>query len=159
MTHPAFAVFERVLREQGLREALGTLIAPTDFRYAGVFRFRDELATAAAYYDREQPQIERIDEVPDTDTYCIYVRSGREPFATADAQADTRLTTHPARAHYRTYVGVPILAPEGELLGVLCCYDHQPHDVAQLDLALLAEVASHLAYQQLVPPYPYPPPR
>jgi GAF domain-containing protein len=54
----------------------------------------------------------------------------------------------------RAYCGVPVMDAEGALLGTLCLYDVVPRDPAQIDLPLMIEAASALAYGDHVPPYP-----
>lgn len=154
MSAPGFATFERTLASQGLRAALATLIEHTPFRYVGIWRFEGDESAAAAHVDREHPDELRAGPVPSTATYCSNVRAAREPFVLADSADDARVAAHPAREAVRAYVGVPLVTPEGEILGTLCCYDAVPRATAQIDLALMAEVSSHLVYRGLVPPYP-----
>lgn len=153
-TDAAFARFSEILGRSGARDALAFVLGLSDYRCIGIFRFQDGRANAALHYDREQPQQLRAQEVPDSATYCCFVRDTRGLFATADALADPRLATHPARDTVRSYCGVPILDPEGGLLGTLCHYDMVPRDPAQLDLELLVQVASALQQGDHVPPYP-----
>jgi GAF domain-containing protein len=152
----AFAQFSQKLHASGLREALSYLLHLTDFRFIGIFRFRDGMATAAAHVDRENPAELRTAEVADSATYCCYVHNGRQAFTTLDAMADPRLLAHVARAAVRAYAGVPVMDSEGTVLGTLCHYDVVPRDPAQVDLGLMLEVASALAYGGHVPPYPEP---
>ena len=44
--------------------------------------------------------------------------------------------------------------PEGVLIGTLCHYDVVPRDLQQIDMELMVQVASTLAYGGHVPPYP-----
>lgn len=150
----AFDHFSRTLRDEGVRAALNYLLLLTDYRFIGIFRFHDGKATAAVHVDREQPDVLRSAEVPDTATYCSFVRAERGAFSTADAMNDARLTTHPARAAVAAYCGIPVMDAEGELLGTLCVYDLVPRDPAQVDLELMIEAASTLAQGGHVPPYP-----
>jgi GAF domain-containing protein len=106
------------------------------------------------HVDRENPDELRSAEVPDTATYCCYVRDARGIFTTANALLDERLATHAARGDILAYCGVPVMDAEGQLLGTLCHYDVVPRDPQQLDLALLIEAASTLARGAHVPPYP-----
>ena len=153
-TEDAFESFEQRLRAEGLRPALADLLARTDYRFIAIFRFQNGRATAAAFFDREQPDQLTTDEVPDTATYCCYVRDSRGVFTTADALVDARLADHVARDVVRSYCGVPLLDAEGELLGTLCHYDLVPRDPAQIDIELMLQVASTLVQGQHVPPYP-----
>lgn len=153
-TEQAFAVFESILNADGARAALGFLAAQTSYRFIGIFRFEGGMANAAIHYDRENPTVTRIDAVPESATYCCYVRDSLGTFTTVDALEDARLTAHPKRAALRAYCGVPVMDSEGVLLGTLCHYDPLPRDPAELDLPLLLQAASALAQGNHVPPYP-----
>ena len=146
--------YEAILQVDGLRAALAYLLKLTDYRFIGIFRFQDGMATAAVHYDRENPEVLRSEEVPDTATYCCYVRDSRGVFTTADALADPRTESHPAREVVRAYYGVPVMDPEGTILATLCHYDLVPRDPEQVDLSLMLAVSSSLASGNHVPPYP-----
>ena len=150
----AFEHFEDILAHSGLRAGLAHLLEQTDYRFIGIFRFENGKANAAVHYDRENPDVLQAQEVPDTATYCSYVRQERSAFTTANALADERLVGHPARAVVAAYCGVPVMDPEGVVLGVLCHYDLVPRDPQQVDLHLMVQVASALEQRGLVPPYP-----
>ena len=153
-TAEAFAAFEHTLQAQGARAALAYLVGLTSYRFIGIFRFSGGMANAVIHVDREYPEVLRIDAVPETATYCCYVRDGRGLFTTVDALTDPRLRNHAARAAIRAYCGVPLMSPEGELLGTLCHYDVVPRDADELDLPLLLQAASALVTGHHVPPYP-----
>ena len=155
-TAAAFSSFHARLQAEGVRAALAELVARTDYRFIAIFRFEGGKASAAVYYDRENPGQRLADEVPEVATYCCYVRDSRGVFTTADALIDQRLDNHAARDVVRSYCGVPVMDPEGKLLGTLCHYDLVPRDPAQLDLELLLQVASTLAAENRIPPYPRP---
>ena len=153
-TAEAFAAFERALHGSGVRAALAYLVSLTRYRFIGIFRFNDGMANAAVHYDRENPDQTRIDAVPDTATYCCFVRDTKGSFTTVDALEDPRLVGHVKRAVLRAYCGVPVMDAEGQLLGTLCHYDLVPRDADELDMPLLLQAASALALGGHVPPYP-----
>lgn len=153
-TAVALSVFDRLLASDGPRAALYSLLRRTDYRFISIFRFRDGKATSVVHVDREKLAVVQAGEVPDTATYCCYVRDRNGAFVTADAMRDRRTQAHVAREAVRSYCGIPILTPEGELLGTLCHYDFEPRDPAQIDLELLLQAASLLARSDLIPPYP-----
>ena len=153
-TDTAFRVFANLLKTRGIREAMFYLVGLTDYRFIGIFRFQGGKATSAVHIDRENPLDLQAGEVPDTATYCCYVRDGNGAFVTADAMLDPRAEGHPARLAVPSYCGLPIMDPEGGLIGTLCHYDVVPRDPEQLDLPLLLRVASLLAQSGQVPPYP-----
>lgn len=137
-----------------MREALAYLLDLTDYRFIGIFRFQDGQADAAAHVDRENPSVMRAQEVPDTATYCCYVRDSRGVFMTANAMLDARTEGDPVRAVVPAYCGVPVMDSEGKILGTLCHYDLVPRDPEQIDLSLVIAAASTLALGGHVPPYP-----
>jgi GAF domain-containing protein len=150
----AFRQFNDTVNREGLRSALAYLLSLTDYRYIAIFRRQGDKATAAAYYDREHPEVIAIDEVPAAATYCQLAIESRAPFVTANAPEDARLEAHPARQAVQAYSGVPLMTPEGEILGTLCHYDVVPRDPEQVDLELMVVVASAIEQRGLVPPYP-----
>jgi GAF domain-containing protein len=153
-TDAAFDAFARILATSGARDALAFIVGLSDYRFIGVFRFQDGKSNAAIHYDRLAPAQLQAQEVPESATYCSFVRDSRGLFATADAMRDPRLGTHVARQAVQAYCGIPILEPEGALLGTLCHYDTVPRDPEQLDLELMLRVASALAQGRHVPAYP-----
>lgn len=153
-TAVSMRVFENLLKTEGLRTALYSLLRLTDYRFISIFRFMGGMATSVVHVDRENLGILQASEVPDTATYCCYVRDADGAFVTSDAMNDPRTQAHPAREAVRSYCGVPIVAPDGTLIGTLCHYDLLPKDPEQLDLTLLVEAASAIAHSGLVPAYP-----
>lgn len=153
-TDHAFTAFEAVLHGRGPRAALAYLVGLTSYRFIGIFRFSGGMANAAVHYDRENPEVTRIDAVPESATYCCFVRDQRGNFTTVDALEDPRLIAHVARDAVRAYCGVPVMDAEGHLFGTLCYYDVVPRDADELDVPLLLQAASALARGNHVPPYP-----
>jgi GAF domain-containing protein len=151
---PAFDQFEQVLARAGLRASLAHLVEKTDYRFIGIFRFENGRANAAVHYDRQNPAQLHAMEVSESATYCCYVRDSKGSFTTANALLDARLADHPAREAVLAYCGVPVMDPEGVLLGTLCHYDVVPRDPEQIDLHLMLQVASTIARRGLVPDYP-----
>lgn len=150
----SFAAFRDAFRSDGLRAALAELLALTDYRYIGIWRFQDGMAAAAVHVDRNDPDEERAPEVPETATYCTLVRDRRAPFKTADATRDPALDLHPARQVVRTYCGIPLMDSSGEILGTLCHYDLEPRDPEQINIELMLMVGSFLTLNGHVPAYP-----
>ncbi len=150
----AFNVFTKLLETDGIRSALYAVLRQSDYRFISIFRFKGGKATSVVHVDRENLSLTQADEVADTATYCCYVRDQGGPFITADALTDPRTALHPAREVIRSYCGIPIVEPEGHLIGTLCHYDIVPRDPDQLNLPLLLQVSSALARSGQVPPYP-----
>lgn len=153
-TAAAFNVFASLLASDGIRTALYSVLRRSDYRFIGIFRFKNGKATSSVHVDRENLGVTQADEVDDTATYCSYVRNTGRPFVTSDASTDQRTLGHAARQVVLSYCGIPIFQPDGELVGTLCHYDVVPRDPRQLDLELLAQVSSALEKTGLIPPYP-----
>lgn len=153
-TAVAFNVFSNLLSSDGIRAALYSVLRQSDYRFLSIFRFKDGKATSCVHVDRSDLLVTQADEVPDTATYCLYVRNNKQPFVTANAAADARTANHPARDVVLSYCGIPILESDGTLIGTLCHYDLVARDPDQLDLELLLQVSSALAQSGLVPDYP-----
>ena len=102
-TAVAFRVFANLLQGDGVRAALYSLLRLTDYRFISIFRFKDGKATSAVHVDREDLSVLQAAEVPETATYCCYVRDGNGAFVTADALLDSRTASHAAREAVRSY--------------------------------------------------------
>lgn len=157
-TAAAFNVFASLLESDGIRTALYSVLRKSDYRFIGVFRFKDGKATSSVHVDRENLGVTQAGEAADTATYCSFARSTGLPFVTADARVDNRTVGHVARDTVLSYCGIPIYEPSGEFIGTLCHYDLVPRDPDQLDLELLAQVGSALGQSGLIPAYPAPQP-
>jgi GAF domain-containing protein len=153
-TASAFAKFVVTHRTQGLRAALATLVKMTDYRFIGLWRFQDGKANAVVHYDREDPSKTTTQEVPDTATYCCFVRDTKAPFKTPNALIDERLASHSAREQVTTYCGVPVMDSLGNVLATLSHYDVVPRDPDQVNLELMLMVAAYVANNGNLPPYP-----
>jgi GAF domain-containing protein len=153
-TAESFQAFRHAFETAGLRAALAAVLALTDYRYIGVWRFKDGRAAAAVHFDRENPGEEAAQEVPETATYCTLVRDGEAPFSTADSKSDARLAGHPARDVVRTYCGVPLMDSTGAIMGTLCHYDLVPRDPEQINIELMLMVSAFLTMDGRLPAYP-----
>lgn len=153
-TRASFKAFQEKLETEGVRQSLAFLLGLTDYRFIGIWRFSNGRASAAVHYDRENPSVMHVEEVPDSVTYCCYVRDRKGVFMTAHALLDPRTEGHPAREAVAAYCGVPLMDPEGTLLGTLCYYDLVPRDPEQVNMYLMVEVAAALTQGNHVPGYP-----
>lgn len=150
----AFNTFSTLLATEGIRAALYSVLRKSDYRFIGIFRFRNGKATSTVHVDRMDLNDLQAATVDEAATYCTLVRDGKAPFVTADATLDPRTALHEARDVVRAYAGIPIVARDGEFIGTLCHYDLEPRSPEQLDLSLLLRVATALGQSGQVPPYP-----
>jgi GAF domain-containing protein len=157
-TEAAFREFTDIAASEGVRSALAYLLSLTDYRYIAIFRRQGDMATAAVFYDRDNPESLRVDEMPFDATYCRLATDTKGLFTTADSLQDPRLARHAARQAVQAYWGLPVMTPEGDVIATLCQYDDVPRDPSQVNLELMIEVACALEQRGLVPPYPARPP-
>lgn len=155
-TSAAFAKFVVTHRTQNLRAALATLLKLTDYRFIGLWRFQDGKANAVVHYDREDPTAMTTREVPDTATYCCFVREQKATFKTPNALIDERLASHAARGQVASYCGVPVMDSSGNVLATLCHYDLIPRETEQINIELMLMVAAYIANNGHLPAYPSP---
>lgn len=73
-------------------------------------------------------------------TLCTSVAADQQTILVPDALLSTRFAHHPrvARANgLRFYAGVPLIAPNGTVLGALCAWDERPLSPSRADIAEL----------------------
>jgi len=79
-------------------------------------------------------------------SFCAHIVDRKCPLHVADAAADPRCRDNPLVSgppHIRSYLGVPLITPDGHVLGALCAIDTRPRhfDVSRLGvLEKLAEL-------------------
>ena len=85
---------------------------------------------------------------PAEETYCARVVDGRLPPLVRDTAAEPSVADLPVTAELSigSYVSAPLVRSNGDVLGTLCCFSHQPDPTlrerdAQL-LAMFADVVS-----------------
>jgi len=85
-------------------------------------------------------------------SYCQLVVDGQIPQAVPDTSANVETASLAATSALGigSYVGVPVLLPDGSTFGSLCAYGEQARDVDARDSAVLALVARTMG-QQLGP--------
>lgn len=139
------AEFSQALQRWGVRDALACFLRLTSYRHIGIFRFEGERVRAVVAVDRECPCATDVGIWPEAVERSCFVRDieGRlvqpgasAPCADDGAQPDCR--------------AVPIMDPEGKILGTLCLYNRLPVDAAPIDLELLVEAAGALASHEVV---------
>ena len=83
------------------------------------------------------------DSVPLTDSFCHRLLGGAAPH-TSDAAEDPDYRDVPARTNYEitSYVGVPVIGPEGAAVATLCGIDHDHVSVDESTIGVLNELAA-----------------
>ena len=88
------------------------------------------------------------DSLPLEETYCLRMSDGRIPNVVPDTGREPEVSDLPAtrEADLGAYVGVPIVASDGEVLGSFCCLSHEPDpSLAERDITFLHVLAKLVA--------------
>ncbi|WP_066376183.1 GAF domain-containing protein [Anabaena sp. CA = ATCC 33047] len=92
-----------------------------------------------------------VSEMPRSIGFSYLCQEKQGVVVVPDALADARLSTNPVVVSYpyvRFYAGVPLLTPQGQMLGTLCVIDHQPKQLSQQQVDALVAL-SRLVIDQL----------
>ena len=84
-----------------------------------------------------------IEETSRKDSFCGHAILVDEPTVVPDALADPRFVDNPnviEGPNIRFYAGVPLKLPDGQNVGTICVFDHQPRDMDAVSLAILASL-------------------
>ncbi len=84
-----------------------------------------------------------VDETPLTHSFCQHVANERRPLVVPDARSSARVRDNLAipELGVAAYLGVPIAAPDGHVIGALCAIDTVPHEWSDDDVRLLSSLA------------------
>lgn len=78
-------------------------------------------------------------------SFCTHAIQSSDPFVIRDATLDSRFADNPlvtGDPHIRSYAGIPLLTPEGYVVGTLCAIDRVPRDFPNHELTILASFAN-----------------
>ena len=97
-------------------------------------------------------------ETPLTHSFCQHVANERRPLVVPDARQTARLADNLAIPDLDVvaYLGVPVAAPDGHVIGALCAIDHEPHAWTDDDVRLLSSLAEVVTAEVAAPPPPSP---
>ena len=92
-----------------------------------------------------------IKEVPREHAFSDHViASGGQILIVPDASKDERFRDNPYVAgaqHMRFYAGVPLVTPNGQVLGTLCVLDREPHDIQPAQIKALVTLSRQVIAQ------------
>jgi hypothetical protein len=80
-------------------------------------------------------------------SFCQHVVTSRRPFVVSDARDHPLVRDNLAIRDLGVvaYAGIPLTAPDGEVLGSFCAIEHHPRTWTKADLALLGDFAESAA--------------
>ena len=125
----------------GLRAAIAFLNSLTDHRFTSVYRFDGGTLRNITFFDRENPSLERCEDIPVEASYCVFVRDLATSFVVQDSEGDERVRDHAKRTTVQSYCGVPLLDRDGKMFGSICHFDLKPGRVDDRDVELLEYMA------------------
>lgn len=81
---------------------------------------------------------------PPDESLCTVTAVNRAPLVVMDAVADDRVAALPpvTSGAVGSYLGVPLVADDGNIVGALCVFDPKPRQWSDADIGLLAQLAS-----------------
>ena len=152
-THPGAASPPRPVPEylrQGWQEAIDSVAEMLDVPVALVMRVIDQRIEVFVCSNTPSNPYKTGDAgvLPDSGGYCEAVVLAREELHVPDARVSIRWNTNPDMEHgLLSYLGFPIILPNGELFGTVCVLDRRPRDYTGSERRLLANVGKLLAGQ------------
>ena len=83
-------------------------------------------------------------ETPLSHSFCQYVVNTGQPFIINDARTDPLVATNPgiSALNIVAYAGIPLITPEGHVLGSFCVSDAQPRRWTPDEIAILNDLAA-----------------
>ena len=129
-----------ILDSKGIRSALIYLNGLTDHRFTSLYRFNSEMLDNLYFFDRENPEQEKTENIPILASYCVFVRQTHNTFVTEDSLTDERVRGHPKHHEVQSYCGVPLLDEDGKMFGTNCHFDVLPVEISKDNVKLLEAV-------------------
>lgn len=127
-----------------MREALEYLNLSSPYRFTALYRISDDRLHNLVLFDREAPDQPVLETMPLGDSYCVFVRDGKDAFIVGDAPDDARVDGHPKRPTIHAYCGVPLLGMGGDVCGTVCHFDFDAVPADTTSVAALETFASLL---------------
>jgi GAF domain-containing protein len=144
MTQTARRHFRSLLAESGIYEALKCINTLAVHRFTALYGFDGPMLRNVCLIDKENPEIYGMDDLPVDQSYCLYVRNSNQTFITENSIIDTRVTGHPKQESIQSYCGMPLIAPNGSMLGTICHFDLKPINFTDDEVHLLETITPDL---------------
>jgi diguanylate cyclase (GGDEF)-like protein/PAS domain S-box-containing protein len=137
------AILGCITEHLGVRTSYLTAVPPT----------RDHVAVTAAVNQPGGADVRVGMTYAPGDSWCGLVcqAPAPRPLIVGDIRRDPRYATHPAAAAFPglgSYLGVPLLRPDGQVAGTLCACDPEPRPLTARDARLLSVLAQTIATQR-----------
>lgn len=89
-----------------------------------------------------------VAQTPRDIAFCAYAIKPNDILIVPDALADSRFANNPlvtSDPYIRFYAGVPLVTPEGHILGTLCVIDYVPRELTPKQIEALLTLGHQLA--------------
>ncbi len=113
-------------------------------RFSALYRFEDKMLRNLYFFDRQNPAVSSMPEIPVLASYCVFVRDSGRKFCVEQANEDARVAGHPKRLEIQAYCGVPLLDRYGKMFGTVCHFDVDPRQTETADIELMEHLADVL---------------
>ena len=131
--------FERILKSEGLWEALRFLNRGIPYRFTGVYRYDGTMLRNIVLFDRNDPTVRHGDDFPMIDAPCARVGEHGGQLVVEDFVTDPRFLR--SFAPIVSYCGALIRSTDGSDFGTICHFDIKPCQTSHTHAALLKRVA------------------
>ncbi|HEY1656817.1 MAG TPA: GAF domain-containing protein [Candidatus Sulfotelmatobacter sp.] len=142
--------FKSIATTGGLWAGLQWLNSRAPYRFSAVFAFDGDMLRNVCLVDKEDADVKTCGDQPILNSYCTYIHRSGQPFSVENSNLDSRVADHPKRPSLQSYYGIPLVDPDGKMLGTVCHFDAAAvpvnADAADVldDLApLITEMAFH----------------
>lgn len=127
--------FERVVKQEGLWEALRFLGRRAPYRFTGVYRYDATMLRNVALFDQYNPNIKHGDDLQMINAPCACVEEHGGKLVAVDFVTDPRFLR--SFAPIVSYCGALIQNPDGSNFGTICHFDTKPCQASPANLELL----------------------
>ena len=135
--------FQAVLQKQGLKAGLVFLNERVPHRFSSIYRLGHESLRRLAFVDKLGSSDPTLAEIPFKDSFCEKaVQDGH--LVVTDSATDERIQGSPNPAGLASYVGLPLAAAPGELIGTFCHYDVCSRPISDEEFLFLEQAAKVL---------------
>ena len=135
--------FQVVLQKHGLKAGLVFLNERVPHRFTSVYRLGHESLRRLAFVDKLGSSDPTLAEIPFKDSFCEKaVQDGH--LVVTDSATDERIQGSPNPAGLASYVGLPLAAAPGELIGTFCHYDVCSRPISDEEFLFLEQAAKVL---------------
>ena len=115
------------------------------YRFTAIFAFDGDTLRNICLVDKQNAQVTHCPNQAITDSYCLYIHRSGEQFSVEEAKLDRRVDGPSEAARLSMLLGIPLLGPDGNLLGTVCHFDSAQVRVTDDVVSALDDLAPQIA--------------